>query len=437
MAVAARLSALAALCLAVQVASAALLAPERGSPNAATVLAATLVETGEYAARAWPTRHPDDPGVPGPALRAYLLPAEPLYIAAALAWLPGWLLPFLHAPIVALYATAIAACGVLLGGWRVGLLAGLLAALDPFVVVHGPVWDDTFLAAALEWAVFAALLAASAGWRLGPARPSRGSRVAVLGFVLLASAAASLARMPSQVTLLAVGLALAVRPSWRLARPAALAAATGVVIALAGWGLRNDAVLGTVFLGTSHDGITLFESNSEVARRSILETGTAEGYAASALAPHYAAVATLPEIEADAHFRRAAWSEVRRRPLDAAATSLLKIVVSVIGIDFGDAWISPRNVVAVGWNVALWMLAFAGLLRWRRAGAGPVVLLAAVMASLIAAITLGILAAGPVGLRYRMSLAGIGYILAGYALTSRAGAPSGTRDQIERPDGDN
>jgi hypothetical protein len=83
------------------------------------------------------------------------------------------------------------------------------------------------------------------------------------------------------------------------------------------------------------------------------------------------------------------------------------------------------------------MLAFAGLLRWRRAGAGPVVLLAAVMASLIAAITLGILAAGPVGLRYRMSLAGIGYILAGYALTSRAGAPSGTRDQIERPDGDN
>ena len=146
-----------ALALITQLLSAAFLVRDFTSPNAASVIATSIVERGEFAARAWPrvARAPDGGEAP---LRAYHLPAEPVLLAMAHRLLPAALTPYIHVPITTLFVFAVASLGWLSGGRRVGFLAGIFAALDPFVLAHGPVWDDAFLAAAMEWTVFALLL---------------------------------------------------------------------------------------------------------------------------------------------------------------------------------------------------------------------------------------------------------------------------------------
>jgi hypothetical protein len=132
-------------CLAVQIVSATVQRRSFETPNSATMIARSMVAKGEFEVA---------------GLRAWQLPAEPLYLAAGLAALPDALWRYLHVPVVVAFVAAITVAATAVGGPAVGLTAGLLATLDPFVVVHGPVWDDVMLAGALEWTAFALLI----GW---------------------------------------------------------------------------------------------------------------------------------------------------------------------------------------------------------------------------------------------------------------------------------
>jgi hypothetical protein len=46
---------------------------------------------------------------------------------------------YVQVPVVILLTIAVAATAAALGGPMLGLLSGVIAALDPFMVVHGPV----------------------------------------------------------------------------------------------------------------------------------------------------------------------------------------------------------------------------------------------------------------------------------------------------------
>jgi len=413
-----------AFCAATQLSVATWVAPPFGTPNAATVLARTLVETGEYGTLAWPTRDPRAPDAVEPLLRAYLLPAEPLLQAAAFAWLPPALWRYLHVPVTVALVLAIAAVAVALGGARLGLIAGLLATFDPFVLRHGAVWDDTFLAAAVEWSLGACLVWALAG---SPCC-ARLREWPALAALALAAMTGALTRLPAQVTIAAAGLLAAVAPRLRPARAPGLALVLGVTIGVLSWGARNQLMLGQFFLGTSHDGITLLESTSPAARPSILATGTAEGFAARALAAHYRAVETMGELEANAYFRRAAWASMADAPFDAVLTGLVKVGVSLGGVDFGEPLWSARNAAAVGFNAALWFAAVVGARRWRLAARTPARDFGRHAALIILVTTLGLLVLGPVGLRYRVTLAGVLYVLAAGALVAPSGDMATVRD---------
>jgi hypothetical protein len=406
-------------CLVLQVTSASLQKRDFTSPNAATMIARAVVERGEFAAHAWPRTRTTAAGVEEP-LRAFHLPAEPLLIAAGLRVLPAALLPYLHLPIAVLFVTAVAAVGFRIGGRPCGYAAGAVASLDPFVVAHGPVWDDTFLAAALEWTIFAVLVRWMPTAGKGPAPPADSIRPASIGLVAVLSAAAALTRSSSQAILAVIALVLIARPVFRPLRAAGWAMILGIAAALIVWGVRNDRVLGEFQIGSSHDGITLFESNYATARPSLLRTGVVESYTLDDLREQFDTVAPMSEFDADRYFKREAMTYAGNEPLDVLTTGGLKLLVSLSGVNPGRPLASPRNLVALAANA---FLVAAGVYGWRRLRVDREWLDAGLLASLCLAVLtitcLGLLA-GPSGMRYRLDATGFLYLGAAAAIISAA-----------------
>ena len=404
---------IAGLCLATQLVSATYFVSNPTSPNAAAVLAHSIVERGEFAVRAWP-RTPKTPSGAEEPLRAYHLPAEPLYLAAGLRFLPPTLSRYLHVPVTVLFVTAVAAVGVWVGGRVVGLLAGALATLDPFVLVHGPVWDDAFLGAALEWTVFAVLLRGLASTSQSQLNSSR--TMAVASLVAAAAGTAALTRSSSQVVIGLVAIVVIGGRAFRPVRTYGWAAIAGLALALAVWGARNQAVLGEFFVGSSHDGITLFESNYATARPSMWRTGIAESYELEDLRTHFHAVASMTELDANRYFTRQAVAYAAGQPADVLATAGLKLFASLTGVNLGQQFATRRNLIALVSNVGLLL---AGVLGWlwlsRDHARGEVVLLCYLGAIVAIAICVGLLA-GPAGLRYRISAAPLLYLGAAVAM---------------------
>lgn len=407
------LATIAGVCLFVQITSATLIVRDLESPNAATRIARTLVSGGGFAIA--PAATPDDTPVPAvrpQPRRAYQLPGEPVYLAVAFRLLPSACEPYLHVPVTLTLILAITAVALAAGGARVALLTGLIASLDPFVVIHGPVWDDLFLAAAAEWTLFAWLITElrrrSRGSIPGVRAAARRHGVAFAAVVCLAAFAA-LTRMQSQILLGGAGLAVLTVPSLRPVRWMGGAIILGIAVGLGLWGARNQAVLGTPLLGTTHDGKTLFESTYATARPTILEHGVAQNYRWERAPASLAGVELLDELEADRRFARAAWHYIRTNPLDVAGTGAFKIGVSLAGIDFGVPLASARNLLAIGTNATMLGLAGWGFWLWTRRPSDErrLVLRLAAIAGIV---TLSFLAIGPVGLRYRISLAGFAYI---------------------------
>ena len=398
------------LSLTAQIVSATWLVSNPTSPNASAVLASSIVERGEFAVRAWPRTAKTPSGAEEP-LRAYHLPAEPLYLAAGFRFLPPALSRYLHVPVTVLFVAAVAAVGIWVGGRVVGLLAGALAMFDPFVLVHGPVWDDAFLGAALEWTVLAVLVRglASAG------QNSRQS-MAVASLIAAAAATAALTRSSSQVLIGLVATVVIANRSFRPIRTCGWAAIAGLVLALTVWGARNQAVLAEFFVGSSHDGITLFESNYATARPSMLRTGIAESYELEDLGDHFRAVASMTELDANRYFTRQAVAYAMDQPADVLATAGLKLFASVTGVNLGRPIAARRNLVALVWNVGLIIAGVVGWLWLSRDRARKEAVLLCYAGAIVAIVTCLSLLAGPVGLRYRISAAPLLYLGAAVAV---------------------
>lgn len=407
------LVAVAGVTLVVQCLSATFVAKDLTTPNASTLIARALVARGEFSVPAWHRLRGPDGDVPAEPLRAFQLPGEPLYLAAGFR-LPAVLWRYLHVPVTVLLVSSIAAVGLLMGGSRLALATGLVANLDPFVLVHGPVWDDTFLVAALEWCLFALVLI---GIRYRPARGSHTSvRLALFTMVALLAGCAAVTRATSQVLLGGFGAAAVCLPSFRAVRAHGWAMLVGVFLALMVWGARNAAVVGTFYLGSSHNGLTLFESNYPHAREAILRTGTAEGLSRTHMGPQFSAVARAGEVEADEHFTREAWSYILASPVDVARTAALKLFVSATGYNFALPASSPRNLVPTASNVLLLAFGLWGLCTWWRRGLDhPVGWFT--IAGIATSVTLAALALGPTGMRYRIGLTGFLYLGVASAMT--------------------
>ena len=404
---------IAGLCLATQLVSATCLVSNPTSPNAAAVLASSIVERGEFAVRAWPRTAKTTSGAEEP-LRAYHLPAEPLYLAAGFRFLPPTLSRYLHVPVTVLFVTAVAAVGVWVGGRLVGLLAGVLATFDPFVLVHGPVWDDAFLGAALEWTIFAVLVRGLAS--AGQNQLKSSQKMAVTSLIAAAAGTAALTRSSSQGVIGLVATVVIAGRTFRPIRTYGWAAIAGLALALAVWGARNQAVLGEFFVGSSHDGITLFESNYATARPSVLRTGIAESYELEDLGTYFHAVASMTELDANRYFTRQAVAYAAGQPADVLATAGLKLFASLTGVNLGQQVATRRNLVALVSNVGLLLAGVLGWLWWSRDRARGEVVLLCYAGAIVAAVTCLGLLAGPAGLRYRISAAPLLYLGAAVAM---------------------
>lgn len=401
------------LSLTSQIVSATWLVSNPTSPNASAVLASSIVERGEFAVRAWPRTAKTPSGAEEP-LRAYHLPAEPLYLAAGFRFLPSALRRYLHVPITVLFVTAVAAVGVWVGGRVVGLLAGALAMFDPFVLVHGPVWDDAFLGAALEWTVLAVLVRGLAG--AGQRQLNSRQAMAVASLIAAAAATAALTRSSSQVLIGLVATVVIANRSFRPIRTCGWAAIAGLALALTVWGARNQAVLAEFFVGSSHDGITLFESNFATARPSMLRTGIAESYELEDLGNHFRAVASMTELDANRYFTRQAVAYAMNQPADVLTTAGLKLFASLTGVNLGRHVAARRNLVALVWNVGLIIAGVVGWLWLSRDRVRKEAVLLCYAGAIVAIVTCLSLLAGPVGLRYRISAAPLLYLGAAVAV---------------------
>jgi hypothetical protein len=196
----------------------------------------------------------------------------------------------------------------------------------------------------------------------------------------------------------------------------------GVALALAGWGGRNYAALGEFQPGSSHDGITIFETNYATARPSLLRTGTVDRYELETLAPHFAAVATMSEFDANRYFTREAIRYARSHPGDVIATAALKSAMTLTGVNPARPLLTSRNLVAAATSLTLLV---AGVLGWRllETDAGrPDAGLVAFLGIVVTMVTCAGMLAGPAGLRYRLSVTPFLYL--GAAAVIVRGMPS-------------
>ena len=317
-----------------------------------------------------------------PPLRAFELPGEPLWVAAGTRF---GVFDYWNVPVASLFIVSIAAVALSVGGPMLALAAGIIASLDPVTLLHASNRDDVVLGSALLWAVFAMIALRWRGWGYVP--------------LFLAAGAAALTRM--EPVLMIVPL-LAFKPI----RRSAMVAVAGVVVALGAWGVRNQIVLHHFVIGSTHDGITLWESNGPFAMRS-LSLGQVDIVSMdnTVMAPIFAQTQNLDEIAADAFFRREAVGYMTTHPVDVMRTAVSKIGVSLASVHPNLPLSAPRNLAAMLDNALLIVLAIIGFRYYRRT---PVVIMCL--------ITLALLAIGPAGMRYWLTLRGACWILAASTL---------------------
>jgi hypothetical protein len=392
--------------------SAVLLVQSTETPNASTAIARNLVQTGEYVL----VGGSEGASAPVPR-RAFQLPGEPLYLAGGFVVTPAPLQRFLHIPVTTLLVAALAVIAGIIAGPKAALATALVASVEPFLLLHGPVWDDTFLAAALEWALIAMVLVELRRRSAAAGRVSQ-SRLRAVAIFLLAGWAA-VTRLEAQVIVGALAIVLLRWPGLKPVRSLGLAMLGGVVTAMAAWGIRNWVVIGAFVIGSTHDGQTLYQSTHSRARESIVKTGVAQTLLELHVPPG------TGELAEDRLYARAGWTEIASHPIGFLETAALKIVVSLSGFDFARPATSLRNVAALASNIVLLSIGPIGLIRWRARMKGqPEERFLTAAFVILAGVTLVGLALGPAGLRYRISLAGFLYLGAGLTVATLRSGPN-------------
>jgi hypothetical protein len=416
----------AALALAIQLVSAA----RRSTyvmPNAALVIASNVADSGRYEGGSWlrlkGTLVPTDP-----PLRSYHLPGEPLYLAAGLALHRPSVFAYWHVPVAVLLIVAAAAAAGALFGPEGALVAGVIAAVDPLMAVHGPVYDDTFLGAALFWFVVAVLLR-----RWADVHPGEPTGQATSGFVsdvavLVAAGWAAVTRSEALIALVGLTLCCLALPSLRSLRRLGAAVGIGLLLAVGTWTARNAIVQGHLLIGSSHDGITLWESNEAHAPQA-LALGQVDGLSAdpAIVGAIWRQTVARDEVGANRVFVRAAVQDMAAHPLRVAAFAARKVATSITGVRPELPLLAARNVVSILATALLIVMAALGWSRQRRrrpdevrafgADAGDLPRQGAGIAAMLLALeALGVLALGPVGVRYWVIWRPVLWVMAGLAV---------------------
>jgi hypothetical protein len=399
------------LSLGLQAGSATWLVRDFDTPNASTAVARSLMTSGRYAAsmggRLW---GPGSIRAKTP-LRSFVLPGEPFYLAASFRVLPPSALPYIHLPVTLLLIASVVAFAMILGGTRLAFATGLIASLQPFVVIHGPVWDDTFLAASLEWLALALL--ASALHSSKARSVASPTVVAVVAAAALAVAAVTRGDVLLFVALLVI-LVIAVAPLRKI-RGLVILCATACALAISAWGLRNRAALGSFELGSSHDGITLWESNGPYTAEA-LRYGQVMWLSldSARMRPYWLDTQSLNEAETNRYFKRRALQSMVTHPVPTLRLWTRKVLFTLTGVRPELDLSSARNLVAILSNavtLALTMVGLmtlrAGALESRRAFEPAALLLIPLVATAFV-----VLLIGPIGMRYRIALDGVLWICA-------------------------
>lgn len=306
----------------------------------------------------------------------------------------------------------------------VGLVAGLLVALDPFLIFFSSLLltETIFVAALLLcWLAATPLLdgAASVGDRDSDERPAHNP---LRAWVLLGLAGA-LAVHARESTILLIPPLIALL-LWRR-RPGASAsrsqpggfsrellgaaiAGSCIVASLLPWAVRNKSVLGEYVWLTTRGGISLYDG---------LQQGTT-GESDLGDVKDAPAVQHLGELERDAHFRRAAIEEMRRDPARVLRLARTKIGRMWNPFPNVETYQSPLvRLVSAAWTLPTFALGTAGIVllvrRKGRRGAIVVIflLLPALYLTAVHAVFVG-------SVRYRLGAIPMLHLLAAFALTT-------------------
>jgi len=399
------LAIIATLSIATQVASANWLVHVFRTPNASALIAKNWLSTGAYwggSERMWGKGNGDH------VVRAFQLPGEPLFLAAMFKVLPEYLHKYVHVPIMAMLICALTLVAKQWAGARAALVTGLVATFHPFVALHGVVWDDAFLATALLWTVIA--IVCYRGDR-SPDRPL------VLLSVAFLSGAAAVTRADCQVILLALGATFLFLPKTKSMRATCVAAIAGIALVLVVWGARNQLAVGSFVMGSTHDGITLWESNGPYSRAAVWQ-GQVEAfsYSSSTMAQHWARTAGMNEVQADAYYRNEAISYVVRHPGSVVQTGILKVFLSLLGIRPNESWHNLRNGVSILANLTVLLVALVGVWHPPRKEQLPLRTLRLILCLTISGVVGALLMLGPIGFRYCLPLEGVLWIFAGQGI---------------------
>jgi hypothetical protein len=369
------------------------------SLNAAQEIAGNLAWKGRYEGGNWVRLkgvvRPQDP-----PLRAFNLPGYVWYAAAMWRAFP-WAHRYIQIPVVVTLTVAVAATAALLGGPTLGLLSGLIAALDPFIVVHGPVWDDAVFGTALLWVIFAIAIHR---WRRD--RDTDNTDVWAQDILVgVLAGLAALTRTEAQAIVLALAVLVWILPALRPLRRTSLLATAGVVIALTAWGIRNEGAIGAFHTGSTHDGVTLWESNNAFSRRALAQGQVDHLWLDSSLMlPYWSQTAAMTEAGADAYFRHAAAGYIASHPGDIALTSLDKLAVSLSGVRPEQPLRDSRNVVSVAYDAVLILLTAIAVAQLARAPRLPTRMTLLQVLAIVTIVVIGLLLIGPAGIRYWLTL---------------------------------
>jgi len=398
------LAIIATLSVATQVAAANWWVHVYKTPNASSLIAKNWLASGVYwggSERMWAS------GQGAHIVRAFQLPGEPLFLAAAFGVLPESAHKYVHVPVIALLTCALTLVAKKWASTRAALATGLIATCHPFVVLHGVVWDDAFLGTALLWSVIAIVCY----------RSDRSLGRPFLAIVAFISGVAALTRSDCQVILLALGASFLFLPGTKAIRSAGVAAIAGIALGLVLWGARNQAAVGAFVIGSTHDGITLWESNGPYARAAVWK-GQVEAlsYSSSTMGQHWMRTSEMDEVQANAYYRDQAISYMVRHPVSVFQTGILKAFLSLLGIRPNESWRNLRNGVSIVANLAVLPFAFLGVWHPPRKQEPWLRHVRLILCLAITGVVGALLALGPIGFRYCLPLEGLLWIFTGVGI---------------------
>lgn len=294
---------------------------------------------------------------------------------------------------------------------RAGTIAGLLVALDPFLIFFSSslLTETAFVAALL--ALWLALWNATRAKTLAPWIP--------VG--LLAVVCVYLRESSAGLLLLGMGFVVVVRRFAKGAIAGALLACGMIVLSLVPWAARNRAVTGDWCWLTHRGGISLYDG---------VRPGASGGSDLGEV-KRSAAVRDFDEVAWDRYFWKEAVAVIRAEPGRVARLALIKV---------GRMWNPVPNVetyrsawaraVSAGWSIPVFTLAVVGFflvsIQWRGEGvrASLYLLLPALYFTALHSLFVG-------SVRYRLPAMPMVEILAAVAMAAaynrRAAAPRSAR----------